>query len=290
MVDILEYIDKYGPWTADCVEYAPGKRTHPGKSPQWLTNRSETYAFLFEQAIRKPIHQCRILDIGALEGGISYHLARLGADVTGIEIRDDNLGRCGFLKEVCPELPMRFMKEDMFAISKEKYGEFDGILLAGTLYHVDAPQILPLLQTLREMTDTLIVDSHISTKLLEKYVVPNKELCLYGRSVREHSPEDDFSLRDKRFWSSYSNDYSFWMTENSLVNALNKAGFRYVTKPLHPTVHWYWKDRSVWLACAGYGSIRPQIDLLPEPDPRVTEHEQLVYQSSQPHNPSTQYI
>lgn len=290
MADIALYREKYGEWTDDCIEYAPGLLTYPQKSPVWLKNRAEVYAFWFEQYARKPFSELSILDVGCLEGGLSYHFARLGATATGIEIRDKNLGKCSFLNAVFPDLPMRFLKANMYDLRVETFGRFDGILMAGVLYHIDAPQIIPTLQKLRAMTDVLIVDTHTSTKILETYDIPQQSLSLYGRSVQEHRHEDDLRVRDERLWSSYDNDYSFWLTENSLANALIASGFDWVSKPLSPTVPWYWKDRGVWIAGTFASTVRPNIPPLPDPDPRVTEHEQLIYAVHNIPNPSTRKI
>ena len=47
----------------------------------------------------KPLSECRILDLGCLEGKYSIEFGLHGADVTGVEIRDTNIKRAIFLKE-----------------------------------------------------------------------------------------------------------------------------------------------------------------------------------------------
>ena len=216
--------------------------------------------------------------------------ARRGARVTGVEVRDDNLARCLFLKEAFPDLPMEFIQEDVLNISLETHGHFDGILLAGLLYHLDAPDILPTLTRLRQMSDVLLIDSHLSMAALEKFEDPDSALTIYGRSFWEHRVEKELAAREKNYWSSYRNSFSFWLTEHSLVNALKVAGFGLVAKLYQPVFTYDWKDRSLWIAVVDHQPLTEANRPLPDPDPRMNESELFVRCRSWPANPSTRKL
>lgn len=297
MVDIDNYEKKYGKWTAHCVEYAPGKFTMSNKNAAgWIASRAKTYAFLSTLFMNKPFANCRILDIGCFEGGLAYHFAKMGAETVGIEMRDVHLGKCAFLKEAFPDLRLNFQKGNMLEISAETYGAFDIILLAGTLYHVDAPDIIPFLKRIRAMTTgVLVIDTRIARRILEYYDDPSSGLRICGRSFVEHMEGDSEEQKENHLWASHRNRLSFWMTERSLVNALITAGFSWSLKALAPSVQWRQGDRGVWLAgvCteAKTGIAMPEIQILDDPDPAPFEDSlfQKFFQYSA-RNPNTKRI
>lgn len=189
MSKIEEFIKEYGPWNAHSVEYEENKFTFGSRaSADWLNNRGDVYAAMIQIFSRKPIDQCRVLDIGCCEGGLTYQFAKRGAHAIGLEMRDVHLGRCRFLNESFPRLKMEFVKGDMLALPKLGFSTFDFVLLAGTLYHVDAPDIVPMLKTIRDLTATaLIIDTHIAVNVLEYYYDEASSLRMYGRSLRRGS-------------------------------------------------------------------------------------------------------
>ncbi len=175
---------------------------------------------------RKPIKECRVLDIGCFEGGLSYHIAKHGADVTGLEIREEHLGRCNFLKNVFSNLRLNFIKGNMLALDELDLGKFDAVLMAGTLYHVDAPDIIPVLKSLRALTTAaVIIDTHVAAKVLESYTDAETGLKMYGRSLIEHNEGDEQATKNQRLRTAFTNNFSFWPTERSLINAVIESGF-----------------------------------------------------------------
>lgn len=289
MPDIKKYEELYGAWTAHNIEYAPGQFTCPETSAEEFKNLVDICLFWLGRYIPGGISGKKILDIGCLEGGYTYYLAKMGAQATGLEVRKDNLGRCSFLKEAFPDLPMEFIKGDVTEISQKTHGHYDGIIMSGLLYHLDAPDILPTLSRLRQMTDVLLIDTHLATVALEKYDDPSG-LTLYGRSYWEHRENKPLEKKEKNYWSSYLNNFSFWLTEHSLVNVLRKAGFGLTAKCCQPTFTYPWKDRGIWLAAAAPEAFDLGYSPLPDPDPRNAESELFVRCLSWPANPLTQKI
>ncbi|MBK8504019.1 MAG: class I SAM-dependent methyltransferase [Saprospiraceae bacterium] len=283
-MSIEKFIEKYGPWDAHSIEYTPGKFTIGSKATsEWIKKRAEVFACLVDFFVDKPFNECRILDVGCFEGGITYHIGKFGAEVIGLEIRDALLGRCSFLNECFPDLKIQFVKGDMLKLEELDLGEFDAILLAGTLYHVDAPAIIPMLKTLQKMTPILIIDTHIADRICERYDDLPTNTILYGRSMLEHNEPDDSDTKSKRLRSSHQNNFSFWPTEISLTNALSASGFTSTFKALAPTLEVNSQDRQIWVACV-HNLLVPELRDLrrSEPDKRPAVH--AIFQNANQQN------
>lgn len=185
---------------------------------------------------QKPFSELKILDLACLEGLFAIELARLGAQVTGIEGRSVNIKKAEFLKRFYGVDKTRFIQDDVRNISKEKYGEFDVIIAAGIFYHLNCPDNFKFIENIYAMCRNFaIVDTHISLARTSSYVYNGHEY--WGREYGEFENCDTEYDRDVlAVQSSIGNDKSFWPTEVSLYNALAKAGFTSVLKCSHPTV------------------------------------------------------
>ncbi|MCE5188820.1 MAG: class I SAM-dependent methyltransferase [Eubacteriales bacterium] len=76
----------------------------------------------------------RILDIGAGAGEYSLHFARLGYDVTAVELAPVNVE--AFRKKIAPELRLTLLQGNALDLSVFPDGCFDVVLLMGPLYHL----------------------------------------------------------------------------------------------------------------------------------------------------------
>lgn len=270
-----EIIGRYGNWTAHNIEYAPDKYTiRKSMGTSWLEARANAYGAIAELTLHKPLSGMRILDLGCLEGGLSYYLALMGARVVGLEVREANIEKAKFLQEVLAAkgiAGLSFVTGDMLKADQYEMGSFDIVIMAGTLYHVDGFQIIPFLEMIRKMcSGVCIIDTVISDTVIEAYD-HDKDLTLYGMSYVEHPENTTEAERDKRLWASYQNSHSFMPTERSLINSVHRAGFEFMIKPLIPSVEWTTKDRSVWVAYApGVVKISTGyvFSKLSDPDPR----------------------
>ena len=243
-----EVIGLHGPWTAHNIEYASGEFTiAPGGNADWLRDRATFYAACAEYSLGRPFGSLRTLDLGCLEGGMSFHFAKFGAQALGLEVRESNVAKCNFVAGASGLENLSFIQGDMLNIPSE-VGKFDAILAAGTLYHVDAPDLLGFLTQLREIcTGVVILDTHVAMDGLEVFDMGPRGK-IYGRSIVEHEGGSSDKLKDQRAWASHRNDYAFWPTERSLMNLLNEAGFAFAYKPMLPFLEWPWKDRGIWIA------------------------------------------
>ena len=170
---------------------------------------------------RKPLSDCRVLDLACLEGDFAAELAMRGAQALGIEGRASNIER-GRARH--PMKSLQFTQDDVRNLSREKYGQFDIVLCLGILYHLDAPECFKLLRSIAEVcTGFAVIDTHVS-------LTPNTQRSYDGRTYSgsfyteyERRPSSD--EQERKVWAAIDNCQSFWPSKPSLVNAVIDAGF-----------------------------------------------------------------
>lgn len=152
-----------------------------------------------------PPQTVRIADLGCLEGGYSVAFARAGYDVTGFEVRTENLACCEYLRSQLNLPNLRFVPGD---VRQTLTGNWDAVFCCGLLYHLDNP--VAFLNLLGQVTRRLlIVQTHFS---------PRPDSTHEGRGGHWAS-EDNVRM------SSWQNARSFWLAKNELLAAMNEAGF-----------------------------------------------------------------
>ena len=269
---------KYGPWTAHNIKLAKDIYTISAEHQSRAHKRAELYAGLKRTLSNRTLRGCKVLDLGCLEGGISIHLAQEGAHCTGIDVRSNHLIKARFASESL-DLQRRCTWLEANVTTEKIWGQlqkFDLIICSGLLYHLDAMDILPLLQNIRKACkkDALvIIDSNIAPQPLKSFA-QKAEPTLWGCEWSEHDPNSSASERMAAGWSSLHNNTAFWLTERSLVNALVSAGFGTVVKPLFPYHEWGHQTRDVWVAYP----CKPDPCNIPfrqDPDPRPWAHPSL---------------
>lgn len=242
-----QIISEDGPWTAHWLELAPGVETLPGKKSYWEFDRAMLALQSASLALGKPAKKIRALDLGALEGGISIALAKNGCEVIGVEMRAKSLRKAKFAAKALDLENVNFIQGDMLRLNELRLGTFDLIICAGTLYHVDALDLLPFMRSLNDACKGVaIFDTHISLVPSAEYTAA-PGLNVRGQSFVEHAPNMQDTKEDK-LWASSENNFAFWPTERSLANLLLSAGFSQIVKPLAPIPEWLWQDRAYWVA------------------------------------------
>ncbi|HVG24887.1 MAG TPA: methyltransferase domain-containing protein [Thermoanaerobaculia bacterium] len=179
----------------------------------------------------------RVLDLGALEGGLSFEMAREGWDATGVEGRADNFRKASLIAQYYALPNLRFVQKDVKKLTREVDGMFDVILCCGLLYHLDEP-----VAHLRQLESLLAPDGML---FLDTHVAPDEHAQRYGTHAASLSPPVTFvdagheydgrwwsepaegDLRE-RMWSAVSNARSMWLSRRSLIRALVHAGFHEV--------------------------------------------------------------
>jgi hypothetical protein len=163
----------------------------------------------FEQAF--PIRS-RILEMGSLEGGHSFNLARMSNvdNVVALEGRDSNIRKAELVRRQLGIENVKFLQADLESADLTKYGQFDVCFNVGLLYHLPQPWIH--LRNVRNVTQNLFLWTH--------YVAPSKVTeqrnGYPGWSYKEFGLEDPLSgLSETSFWPSF----------DGLKTMLSDAGF-----------------------------------------------------------------
>lgn len=168
------------------------------------------------------------VDLGCLEGGLSFELRRAGLTVLGVEGREDNLRRCLLLKEYFQALGgLDFQQADVRAFRPGR--TFDVVVCSGLMYHLDDPAAH--LKQLGELTapgGLLYLDTHVAPEdcdwaesAFRANLSPMRSDVWDGQPVRFRTYEEDVSLPE----SSIGNHQSVWMDAPSHLALLDAAGF-----------------------------------------------------------------
>jgi 2-polyprenyl-3-methyl-5-hydroxy-6-metoxy-1,4-benzoquinol methylase len=195
----------------------------------------------------------RVLDVGCLEGYFSAECALQGAEVLGVEGKLINVKKCEFVKSVLGLQNLRFVQDDAMAVTREKYGSFEAVLVLGLIYHLDDP--FTFLENVSRLCngfaliDTLISFEHQPTTLcgdwkpelssLQEFTYRDRTYA--GRLYREFDTSATQVGKDLSTTASLRNEQSVWLTEEALVQLLRDVGFEQVEKlvyPRHEDVWW----------------------------------------------------
>lgn len=172
----------------------------------------------------KPLSECCILDLGCLDGKFSVEFALQGANTVGVEIREANIKKAIFCKEVLGLNNLDFRQDDVRNLSLESYGKFDFIICSGILYHLPAADAINLIQTMFEIVNRgVVIDTHVALIPKERFLYDSDEY--WGSTYREYPDDATSETIAKARLASADNPTSFWFTRPSLINILGKAGF-----------------------------------------------------------------
>ena len=241
-------------FTAHNILLNNGKRTLDdnavllGESAVWKS--IEASLNLFFPHAREDRSRLRVVDLGCLEGGFAVEFARMGFDTLGIEVREENMAKCNYVKENLNLPNLQFVKDDVRNIVS--YGKFDIVLCYGLLYHLNDP--IDFLTKISDCNNKLMfLNTHFAPErdlryklgfLNNFFIAPiQKRTGLFefeknyrlsrlqlnegyrGRWKKEWSKGVTQIIREKSLWSSYDNDKSFWLLKKDLTKALHKTGY-----------------------------------------------------------------
>jgi SAM-dependent methyltransferase len=227
---LSDHVQKYGEWTYDIPLYHDLWTRGNHKIPHTRLKRLLQIA---SDLSLKPLAACRILDLGCLDGMFSIEFALQGSTVTGVEIREANIKKAEFVKEILALSNVQFIKDDVRNISASKYGGHDVILCSGILYHLPTPDLFKFAEKLYEIANRLVlIDTHIS--LSPSATASYNGKTYHGHFYVEHSATDPQNIRESRTLASIDNTTSFWLTRPSLVNLLQHVGFSSVYECFNP--------------------------------------------------------
>lgn len=238
-----KFIEEHGQWTAMAIKLGDGSYTRLPAPDSRLRRLLQLGA----DTVGKPLNQCRVLDLACLEGHYAIEFALHGSEVVGTEGRAVSVAKCEYAREALGLERARFVQDDVRNLSLEAYGSFDIVICSGLLYHLPAPDVVSLLQTLGKVTArVLLLDTFISLEGRESVEVDG--FTLRGHSYFEHDPD---SNKSDKLWASLDNNSSFWVTETTLANLLIKAGFTSLADVILPAMPGLQRDRKTYLAIRG---------------------------------------
>jgi hypothetical protein len=172
----------------------------------------------------RPFNELRVLDLACLEGLYGIEMARHGADVVGVEIREAHLAKARFAADALQLSRYELRRDDVRNISAESYGLFDVVLCIGILYHLDAPDVFGFIERMSAVCKRLLViDTHVTAWRGRTLVHAGRPYR--GRRMFEHLPWSTKEQRIRKPWASIDNPSSVWLSRASLENALQETGF-----------------------------------------------------------------
>jgi SAM-dependent methyltransferase len=207
--------------------------------------RVERVAELVCDLSGESLKTARVLDLGCNTGGFSLELAKLGAaEVIGVEGRPENLAD-GIERRAAEGLDqVQFLTpEDVRAVTRERFGEFDVVLCLGILYHLDVPAVFEFAREVAAMCrGYALIETQVALSAKGTAEFEGREYA--GRWYDEDTSKDGASLDNPR---------SFMPTKPSLLNLLADVGFSTVSEVLNPVIPplAQFRDHTLLLATKG---------------------------------------
>ncbi len=225
-------IETYGSWTAHDIDLGHGVSTlDQGLWTQWRVDFLDTLIRQYSPGLR--YGASRILDLACLEGLFAIEFARQGAETVGLEIRETHLAKATFARDAIGLANCRFVQGDVRNIPAE-LGNFNVIICAGILYHLDFPDCVVFLRDIaKRSTDLVIIDSHFAYDHIATSVFALSEMRNYefeGRKIRgrnyiEHAAQATADQKAGLLWASIDNENAVWIDERDVITIMGEAGF-----------------------------------------------------------------
>jgi hypothetical protein len=153
----------------------------------------------------------RILELGSLEGGMSFQMAaHPGRQVLAVEGRVQNVTKARYVQSLLGMTNVEFRQLNLEETPISSLGDFDAVMCSGVLYHLPRPCLL--LDELGHCNSDCYVWTHFAFESEVEAEVDGAP----GRWYREYGAADPLSGMSAR---------SFWMTEVAIVARLKAAGF-----------------------------------------------------------------
>ncbi|MDT7809587.1 MAG: hypothetical protein QOJ70_3400 [Acidobacteriota bacterium] len=228
-----EVVERFGPWTAHNIHLRDDLYTI-GPSIVGDEVKLRRITQVVSDIAGRPLADLRVLDLGSLEGLYAVELARHGASVMAVEIREANIEKMRFAKEALALDNFEIVSDDVRNLNAEKYGHFDIVLCLGLLYHLDAPDVFDFTKRVAEVCrHAAIFDTHVSLADEISQAYDGEEYR--GTNFLEHRDDETEEERKQKLWASAGNPKSFWLTKPSLNNLLSRVGFTSVYECHNPS-------------------------------------------------------
>lgn len=166
-----------------------------------------------------------ILELGSLEGGHAFSLAKLPGvkRIVGIEGRQKNIDKARFIQTLLGIGNVEFKRANFENCDLSAFGQFDAVFCVGLLYHLQRPW--EFLNQISQVSTNLFMWTHYAEELRAKEVIEGFKGLFYRES----------GLADPLSGLSTT---SFWSTLDSLKLMLQRHGFKNIQiiedNPTHP--------------------------------------------------------
>jgi hypothetical protein len=174
-----------------------------------------------------------ILELGPLEGGHTYMMAKGGAaQILAVESNSRAFLKC-LLVQNALKFNAQFLYGDFRQLLAKREQKFDLILASGVLYHMPDP--VALLKDMAYASDSICIWTHYynpevakTNEWMQRHVNATPTISeFHGREIITHRNEYLGLIDDKKF-AGGSSPYSQWMTRESLLGVLNDLGMTVV--------------------------------------------------------------
>jgi len=156
-----------------------------------------------------------ILELGSLEGGHSFALARNSSveKVVAVEARDKNIEKAKFVQGLLNDKKVEFIEADLEKMDFARLGKFDAVFCSGLLYHLLEPW--KLIEQCRKISPNIFIWTQYACENEAKKFSGG----FRGKWYREKGWRDPLSGVSK---------YSFWLSLGSLINLLTTNDYKSV--------------------------------------------------------------
>jgi hypothetical protein len=173
-----------------------------------------------------------VLELGPLEGGKTYGLEQLGADVLAIEANAEGYLKCLIAKEMA-HMKSRFMLGNFIPYLENTTDRFDIVFASGVLYHMQDP--ISVIHSLSRVTSKVFVYAAVYE--------PDRPVHMPFTPKRDDRyPHLELFVNDYRdshgaptFWGGIAPN-STWMTKAGMLEVFNGAGFKTIVDEPQPPV------------------------------------------------------
>jgi tRNA (mo5U34)-methyltransferase len=168
----------------------------------------------------------RVLDIGCNAGFYSFELAKLGADVCGIDVDPHYLRQAHW---ACDRLGLseriKFRQMQVYELARAS-NSYDLVLFMGVFYHLRYP--LLALDLVADRTDNMLVFQSLST--LDTAIGDQPEdFGIASRELMEQPSWPKMAFIRRQFQSDPTN---WWVPNQACIEAmLNDVGFQITAQP-----------------------------------------------------------
>jgi hypothetical protein len=163
-----------------------------------------------------PIRGKRVIEFGPLDGYQTLGLAHLGADVTSIEARAENVMKTRAALDATG-MPGSVHMDDFHNVDATRYGRFDLAFAHGVYYHSIVPFLF--LHNLISLSDSIFVGGYCATDDLPKD--PWRELIHEGKAYRSKP-----YLEATDHHTAGINHLGYFFDTDSLMRFFRDRGFR----------------------------------------------------------------